>query len=244
MRFADLLAARAPASDELLGYHLESAVRLRRELGEAEAATAALAARASSHLGAAGRRAAQRSDAGAAAGLLERAVALVGDDHAARSALLPALGAQLFEAGRIGEAVRVLDEAAHSDNARLNAWARVERELVRLEAESSAGTERALGVAEEALPVLEHAGDHHGQGRAWFLRAHAASVGRAASTAPTTRGSRPAPARGATATRPSCSSSSAAARRPPCSGSTPVDEAIRRCEGSASASPRARSPSR
>ena len=115
VRFADLLAARAPASDELLGYHLESAVRLRRELGEAEAATAALAARASSHLGAAGRRAAQRSDAGAAAGLLERAVALVGNDDAARSALLPALGAALFEAGRIGEAVRVLDEAARSE---------------------------------------------------------------------------------------------------------------------------------
>ncbi len=176
VRFADLLAARAPASDELLGYHLESAVRLRRELGEAEAATAALAARASSHLGAAGRRAAQRSDAGAAAGLLERAVALVSNDRSARSALLPPLGAALFEAGRIGEAVRVLDDAARSEDARLHAWACVERELVRLEADSSAGTERALGVAEEALPVLERAGDHHGQGRAWFLRAHAASV--------------------------------------------------------------------
>jgi tetratricopeptide (TPR) repeat protein len=176
VRFADLLAARAPASDELLGYHLESAVRLRRELGEAEAATAALAARASSHLGAAGRRAAQRGDATAAAGLLERAVTLVAADAGARSALLPGLGAALFEAGRIGDAVRVLDEAAGTGDARLNAWARVERELVRLEAESSAGTERALGVAEEALPVLERAGDQHGQGRAWFLRAHAASV--------------------------------------------------------------------
>jgi tetratricopeptide (TPR) repeat protein len=70
----------------------------------------------------------------------------------------------------------VLDEAVGSENPRLNALARVERELVRLEADSSAGTERALGVAEEALPVLERAGDHHGQGRAWFLRAHAASV--------------------------------------------------------------------
>jgi class 3 adenylate cyclase/tetratricopeptide (TPR) repeat protein len=174
VRFADLLGTRAPGSDELLGYHLEAAVRLRRELGEAESATASLAARASSHLGAAGRRAAQRSDAPAAAGLLERAVALV--DGAQRFALLPALGAALFVAGRIGDAVRVLDEAAATEISRLKAWARVERELVRLEAESSAGTERALGVAEEALPVLTRAGDHHGQGRAWFLRAHAASV--------------------------------------------------------------------
>src|SRR5262245_38316761 len=98
VRFADLLATRAPGSDELLGCPLESAVRLRRELGEAEAATAALAARASNHLGAAGRRAAQRSDAFAAVGLFERAVALVAGD-VARYALLPALGAALFEAG-------------------------------------------------------------------------------------------------------------------------------------------------
>jgi class 3 adenylate cyclase/tetratricopeptide (TPR) repeat protein len=176
VRFADLLAARAPGSDELLGYHLESAVLLRRELGEAEAATAALAARASNHLAAAGRRAAQRSDALAAVGLFERAVALVANDRGPRYALLPALGAALFEAGRIGEAVRVLDDAAETEISRLKAWAQVERELVRLEAESSAGTERALRIAEQALPVLERAGDHHGQGRAWFLRAHAASV--------------------------------------------------------------------
>jgi class 3 adenylate cyclase/tetratricopeptide (TPR) repeat protein len=229
VRFADLLAARAPAADELLGYHLESAVRLRRELGEAEAATAALAARASSHLGAAGRRAAQRSDAGAAAGLLERAVALVANDEAARSALLPALGAQLFEAGRIGEAVRVLDEAARSEDARLNAWARVERELVRLEAESSAGTERALGVAEEALPVLERAGDHHGQGRAWFLRAHAASVvGRF------DRADEAWEQAGACARRDGDEAELFVilGRRATAAvlGSTPVDEAIRRCE--------------
>ena len=38
-----------PVVDELLGYHVERAVRLRRELGETEEATAELAARASAH---------------------------------------------------------------------------------------------------------------------------------------------------------------------------------------------------
>ena len=102
------LAAGAPAPpgiDELLGYHLERAVVLRRELGETEDATADLAARASAHLGAAGLRAAQRDDPSAASALLERAMALRAPDDDARGALLPPLGASLFEAGRLAEAV-------------------------------------------------------------------------------------------------------------------------------------------
>ena len=50
-RFANQLDAGSsavPVADELLGHHLERAVLLRRELGEAEEATAELAARASS----------------------------------------------------------------------------------------------------------------------------------------------------------------------------------------------------
>jgi tetratricopeptide (TPR) repeat protein len=175
VRFADSLEARIPTSivgDELLGYHLESAVRLRRDLGEADAATALLAARASSRLGAAGRRAAHAS---AAAGLLERAIALVDPDDATLCALLPAFGASLFEAGRMADAIRVLDEAAaHEADPRMSAWARIEREFVRLEAESSPGTERALGIADAALPILEREGDHYGECRAWSLRAHVA----------------------------------------------------------------------
>ena len=49
-RFANRLEAGSsavPVADELLGHHLERAVLLRRELGETEAATARLAARAS-----------------------------------------------------------------------------------------------------------------------------------------------------------------------------------------------------
>ena len=162
-RFADWLEARpsvSPCVDELLGYHVERAVRLRRELGETEAATAELAARASAHLGAAGLRAAQRDDPSAASTLLERAIALVEPDDVARGALLPALGASLFEAGRLTQAISVLDEAiARAPEPRLEARARIEREFVRLESEASVGTERARRAADETLPVLEREGD-------------------------------------------------------------------------------------
>jgi class 3 adenylate cyclase/tetratricopeptide (TPR) repeat protein len=179
-RFADGLEARPlalPVVDELLGYHVERAVRLRRELGETDEATAELAARASAHLGAAGLRAAQRDDPSAASTLLERAAVLVEPDDVARGALLPALGASLFEAGRLNQAISVLDEAiANAPESTLEARARVEREFVRLESEAGVGTERARRVADEALPVLEREGDHRGQCRAWYLRAQAAWI--------------------------------------------------------------------
>jgi class 3 adenylate cyclase/tetratricopeptide (TPR) repeat protein len=168
-------ASAVPVPDELLGYHLERAVALRRELGQTDASTAELAARASGHLGAAGRRAAQRDDHSAASGLLERAIALVESDAKARGALLPALGTSLFEAGRMSDAVRVLDDAiATAPEPWLEARARIERAFVRLEIETSVGTDRARVVVDEVLPVLERQGDDHGQCRAWSLRAQAA----------------------------------------------------------------------
>jgi class 3 adenylate cyclase/tetratricopeptide (TPR) repeat protein len=179
-RFADWLEVRPmtfPVVDELVGYHLERAVHLRRELGESAASTEPLAARASASLAVAGRRAAQRDDQAAASALLERAIALVGDDDAARGALLPALGAALFEAGRMSEATAVLDEAiARAPEPWLGARARVEREFVRLEVETSIGTDPARRVADEVLPVLERADDVRGQCRAWCLRAQVAWI--------------------------------------------------------------------
>jgi class 3 adenylate cyclase/tetratricopeptide (TPR) repeat protein len=179
-RFADWLEARPmtfPIVDELVGYHLERAVRLRGELGEAPGSLEPLAARASASLAVAGRRAAQRDDQTAASALLARAVELVGSDDAARGALLPALGAALFEGGRMDEAVAVLDEAiARAPEPWLGARARVEREFVRLEVETSVGADRAREVADEVLPVFERAGDDRGQSRAWSLRAQVAWI--------------------------------------------------------------------
>ena len=69
--------------------------------------------------------------------------------------------------------MRVLDDAiAAAPDTRLQARARVEREFVRLETDTSPGIERSARVAEDALPML--ADDAQGQSRAWSLRAQVA----------------------------------------------------------------------
>jgi class 3 adenylate cyclase/tetratricopeptide (TPR) repeat protein len=167
------LERRREAADEIVGYHFEQACLLTSELGGA--GDRRLAGRAIPRLEAAAQAARARADPAAASALLERAIALVHAGDAAGDGLLPALGASLFESGRITEATRVLDEAiARSPGDALQARAEVEREFVRLETESGSPTERARLVADAALPVLERAGDDAGQCRAWSLRAHIA----------------------------------------------------------------------
>jgi tetratricopeptide (TPR) repeat protein len=166
------------AADEIVGFHLERACLLRRELGEANERERALGVRAAARLEAAARTALARGDAAAGSALLERAVAVVGPDAAARGALLPALGASLFEAKRPTDATRVLDEAiAQAPAPGLEARARLEREFVRLETETTASIEQSRLVADAVLPLLEHDGDDSGTGRAWSLRAQVAWIG-------------------------------------------------------------------
>ena len=110
-----------------------------------------------------------RADPATASAQLERALVL--SEPTDRGALLPALGAALFDAGRITEAKSVLDEGIADASPALRARARIEREFVRLEEETSGGIEAAMRVADEVLPLLERDGDRHGQCRAWSLRA-------------------------------------------------------------------------
>lgn len=176
-RFAASLTADPGAAsvvDEALGYHRERAVLLRRELGESEAATADLAGRAARSLAAAGRRARYRSDSASANGLLGRAVALLRTGDAQREALLPVLGTSLYEAGRMADAVAILEQAITGDaEPRVRALAEVEREFVRLDIDTTVGTLPARTVTDRVLPVFERAGDLMGQSRAWSLRAKA-----------------------------------------------------------------------
>ena len=114
-RFADWLEEHAPdlvELDEIVGYHLEQASLYRVELGVAAGDTSRRAAR---RLGEAGLRASARDDEHAAASLLGRAVALLGDDPS-RFRLLRALGKALHDLGRLDEAYAVLDDAIeHGD---------------------------------------------------------------------------------------------------------------------------------
>jgi tetratricopeptide (TPR) repeat protein len=169
-RVARWLEARPGTHDETVGHHLGEAYRQLAELGPVGERERALAAAAAERLAAAADAALLRGDPPAGARLLERAESVLEPDDAARGELLPALGAALFEAGRMADATRVLDEAiARAPEPRLKARAQVERELVRLETETGVGTEQARRVADAVMGVLEPEGDEYGQSRVWLL---------------------------------------------------------------------------
>jgi hypothetical protein len=114
-RFAEWIEERAPdlvELEEILGYHLEQAVRYRTELG---APPADLAARAALCLGAAGTRAAQRQDPPAARNLLSRALDLLPSDSPDRAKLLLPLGRALYQSGELDRALELLGEASAAE---------------------------------------------------------------------------------------------------------------------------------
>ncbi len=181
-RVARWIEDRPGAEDETVGHHLGEAYRYRTELGPVGEPEHALAGAAAERLAAAADAALLRGDPVAGARLLERAASLLEWYDAARGEVLPALGAALFEAGRVTDATRVLDEAiATAPEPRLRARAQVERELIRLDTETGVGIDQAQRVTDAVLPVLE--ADDYGQCRVWLLRGriawHAGEVARA-----------------------------------------------------------------
>ena len=229
-RVARWLESQAGAQDETIGYHLGEAYRHRAELGRVGEREQALAGAAAERLAAAADAALLRGDPSAGARLLERAASLLEWDAAARGEVLPALGAALFEAGRMTDATRVLDEAiASAPEPRLRARAQVERELVRLETEASVATGQARGLADAVWPVLQRDGDGYGQCRVWLLRGQLAwNAGRVGSADDAWREAA------------ECARSAGGRRElfevigwratAAVLGPTPVDVAIRRCE--------------
>jgi DNA-binding SARP family transcriptional activator len=152
--------------EEIVGYHLERAYSYRVELGADEGSVRALAERAAARLAAAGRRAFQRTDFGAADSLLSRALELMLEDDPASVELLNMVGTALGPLGELERQRRVLDEAVRRAKAlgdRDGEWqARLERRW-----SGALGDSRALHTeAERALRVFERAGDAAGAARA------------------------------------------------------------------------------
>ena len=175
-RVGGWLATRAGQADEIVGYHLEQAHRYWHELGLLGPREQAVGREAATRLESAARGALHRGDLPAASALLERAASLLPPEDPARIALLTRLGVALFEAGRLADADRVLDEATdmarRSDERSLESSAKVERQFVRLHREpSSKAVEDARRVADGALQVFDEHADGFGQSRAWCLRA-------------------------------------------------------------------------
>ena len=169
------LKARAGAQAEVVGYHLERAYRFCAELGPVGEPERALAVEGAEWLDAGARAVFLRGDLASGAGMLERAVSLFPPDDARRFALLPRLGEALFEAGRLKDAERVLDDAirhAQAEDAHeLAALANVERQRVLIQTGSAWAVQDAARVADTAIEVLARCGNELGQCRAWCLHA-------------------------------------------------------------------------
>jgi class 3 adenylate cyclase/tetratricopeptide (TPR) repeat protein len=157
--------------DEILGYHLEQAVRYRQELGRPDEQ---LAVRAGERLARAGRRAVDRGDLPAAVSLLSRSTALLPDAHGERREILPMLGSALMRTGDLPEAERVLaqaQEAAHAaGDRRLELRTTIEREFHRAFTDPEGSGEEIAAVAADVIPLLEELGDDLGLAKAWWLK--------------------------------------------------------------------------
>jgi len=167
---ANTRAGRAGDVDEIVGYHLEQAVRYREQLGPLDDDGVALAQRAAEILGAAGRRAFARDDAPAAVNLLDRAVALATDEQPAQLDLSRELGLALWSLGEVARAEALLNgivAAASADGDKREEWyALVEQSAMRSMVDPAQSTD-ALEIAVHAIDVFAKLGDEQGLARSW-----------------------------------------------------------------------------
>ncbi len=160
--------------EEIVGYHLQLAHRYLAELGAVDEHGQAIATRASSRLGAAGRRAFDRGDLPAAASLLTRAKDLLSASDPARVGLLPELGAVLTETGAWQEAETVLTEAIESarliGDRRSEAFAVVRSLWIQEHSGRFSSNLEALPELERAIATFEELGDDAGLADGWIFR--------------------------------------------------------------------------
>ena len=170
-RYADWLEARSEeGSEELVGHHLEEAVKCRSALGPLDAAGRAVAERASVLLAAAGRRALAREDMPAAASYLVRSVVAAEQTGQPEPAdRLSDAGLALMEASRLSDAAAMLKRAAGAVGA--DPVQRANIRLRELRLALHADPQRALRTADadlqEVIDVLTSLGDEAGVAQAW-----------------------------------------------------------------------------
>lgn len=178
-RFADWLLGTAAAGtteyQDIAGYHLEQAHRYRRELGPLDERARDLAERSARLLRASGRRALDRGDVPAAVNLLERAAALLPEEHGDRLSLLVDLTQALIEKGDFARAIPRAEsviEAASQRGDRRSEWlARLQLAELRLNTDpGGAAGDQAGETADRAIELFGHSDEHDVLARAWHIR--------------------------------------------------------------------------
>jgi class 3 adenylate cyclase/tetratricopeptide (TPR) repeat protein len=161
---------RATELEEIVGYHLEQAYRLREQLGPVDDRGRELAARAGGLLGLAGQRAFARDDMPAALNLLDRAVSLVTSEDPVRLELVRELSNSLWAVGELARAEALLNgliEAAAAGGDRRQEWYGLLDRSARGSFSDYEAADDLLVLAEQAIGVFEELGDDVGLARAW-----------------------------------------------------------------------------
>jgi class 3 adenylate cyclase/tetratricopeptide (TPR) repeat protein len=173
-QFAEWLITRTSEAsdyDEIIGYHLEQAVRNRSELGPLGQVERELALRAAQRLGGSGRRAFARGDMLACVNLLSRAQTLLSHDEPDVLAFSLELGYALMKTGELSRAQELLSDAiersAVAGDRRIEAHARMMRSVVAFLISPSRAEHDLLEAAEEARKTFEKLNDLKGLARAW-----------------------------------------------------------------------------
>jgi class 3 adenylate cyclase/tetratricopeptide (TPR) repeat protein len=184
-RFAGWLERRAgeriPEYEEIVGYHLEQAVRYRREVGLQRPDDADLATRAGRHLASAGRKAVALTDLKGSVNLLTRARDLLPPDDPDRPLLGAELALALTEVGTDDEVEQVLQDstagAGRLGDERLLAHVQIMGGILggrisasgrwRMGAADLEWANQVEPLARRAIEIFTAAGDHLGLARSW-----------------------------------------------------------------------------
>jgi DNA-binding SARP family transcriptional activator len=166
-------AAAVGARDRRVGHHLERACVYRAELGSPADVDDDLAERAARHLAAAAGRASARGNAASAASLFGRASALLPRGDRVRLRLLPLLGVELLDAGDRARAettfAEAIDDAVEAGDRGVELRARLELAAVHGFVTPSTAAVEIDRLAADAIPVFEQDGDQSSLARLWHV---------------------------------------------------------------------------
>jgi ATP/maltotriose-dependent transcriptional regulator MalT len=174
----DTFRSRLAEYEEILGYHLEQSLRYRAELGPIDDHGRQLGAEASRYLSSAGQRALVRGDMPAAANLLQRAAALLGEKDPSRALLLLYAGEAAVDTGELDRAESILTEAVdralsadENGPARAAALALLQlRYTTNAHAVQESGRQESMvELVELEIPKLEAMGEDRALARAFRL---------------------------------------------------------------------------
>jgi class 3 adenylate cyclase/tetratricopeptide (TPR) repeat protein len=173
-RFGVWLQTNRSEYDEIVGYHLEQAFRLKEQLGRVDDAVRALGSRAGDLLGRAGHRAFERGDIPAAITLLTRAAELLPQGDVRRLEHLVDLGSALHDAGEFERAKATFAETIETAHEAGERVLELRGEIGRIYIE--AHTAEAYGFAgldtvREVVAELEELGDDTALAEGWYVAA-------------------------------------------------------------------------